>query len=104
MLNPTEGQYLSALETVKAYELTQETLFQEKVDLIKVDLDEFFKTTDIKKYSVKTSNWLGNKGVFIFPTEPYYDEDYCGEYDEALKEISNKHNVKVKMDSIIYSK
>ena len=104
MLNPTEEQYLAALEVTKAYELNTEIRFQEKVDLIKVDLDNFFKDTDIKKYSVVTRDWLGNKGVYITPLEPMFDEDYCGEHDGVLEEISTKYNVVVKMDSSIYSK
>lgn len=101
---PTEEQYLSALETVKAYEHNQDILFKEKVDLVKADLDEFFKGTEIKSYQIQTKDWIGNKGVFIFPTEPYYDEEYSGEYDEDLKKISEKHGIKVKMDSSIYAK
>ena len=104
MLSPTESQYLSALEIVKAYELNQETIFQETVDLVKADLDEYFKSTEIKSYRVLTSDWMGNKGVFIYPIEPEYDEDYSGEYDEALKEISGRYNIIVKMDSGIYCK
>jgi hypothetical protein len=104
MLAPTEGQYLSALEIIKAYELNQETIFQETVDLVKADLDEYFKSTEIKGYRVLTKDWMGNKGVFIYPTEPAYDEDYCGDYDEALKEISATYNINVKMDSSIYCK
>lgn len=104
MYIPTEDQYLSAIETVKAYELHKDIIFQEKVKEVKLDLDEFFKTTEIKSYNIKIEDWVGNKGVFIFPVEPYYDETYGGEYDDDLKEISNKHNIKVKMDSGIYCK
>jgi len=104
MYIPTEDQYIAALDVVKNYELNQDILFQEKVDLIKKDLEEYFKTTEIKKFNIQTRDWMNNKGVYIFPTELYYDETYCGEYDEALKEISSKYNIKVKMDSGIYCK
>lgn len=104
MLEPTEGQYLSALEVVKAYELNQEILLKEKADLVKVDLDEFFKTTEIKQYSILRKNWIGHRGIYIFPEVPFYDETYCGEYDEGLKKISEKHGILVKMDSSIYCK
>jgi len=104
MYIPTEDQYLSAIETVKAYEMHQDILFQEKVKEVKLELDEFFKTTEIKEYYVKTSDWVGRKGIFIFPTEPYYDEDYSGEFDIDLEKIATKHNMIIKMDSGIYSK
>jgi len=104
MYIPTEDQYIAALDVVKNYELHKEILFQEKVKEVKLDLDEFFKTTEVKEYHIKTKDWVGTKGIFIFPVEPYYDETYCGEYDDGLKEISKKHNIKVKMDSGIYCK
>ena len=101
---PTEEQYLSALQIVKAYETHKEIIFQEKVQEVKKDLDEYFKNTEVKKYFIKLENWIGGKGVIIFPEEPYYDEDYGGQFDKALDKIGEKHGVKVKMDSGIYSK
>lgn len=101
---PTEEQYLSALETVKAYETHKEILFQEKVKDIKKEIDEYFKNTEVKEYYIRTQGWTGNKGVFIYPTEPFYDEDYDGMFDKDLDKIGEKYNVIVKMDSGIYSK
>lgn len=101
---PTEEQYLAALETVKAYETHKKILFQEKVEEVKKDLDEYFKNTEVKKYFIRLDDWIGNEGVFIFPEEPYYDEDYGGQFDKDLDKIGEKHGIKVKMHSGIYAK
>ncbi|HUU86562.1 MAG TPA: hypothetical protein VMX17_02265 [Candidatus Glassbacteria bacterium] len=104
MYTPTEEQYLDALKIKEQYEMHMDVLFKEKVKEVRKDLDEYFKGTYIKDYSVRTTDWMNNKGVFIFPVEPEFDEDYDGEFDSDLELIAKKHNMIVKMDSGIYSK
>lgn len=104
MLNPTEDQYISALEIVKAYELNQEILFQEKVKAVVSDLDVLFNGTEIKSYRIRTKDWLGNKCIEIIPFDPEFDEDYVGDFDEEIKKLAQKHGCRVKMASEIYPK
>ena len=40
----------------------------------------------------------------IWKNEPYFDEDYGGEYDDKLDELGKKYDVWVKMESGIYGK
>lgn len=104
MYIPTQDQYLSALEVVKSYELNQAIVFEDKVETVKKRLSSFFDTVDIKKFSIKREDWMGNKGIFVIPIEPFYDEDYCGEFDEELANMSKEFGILIKMDSSIYSK
>lgn len=104
MYIPTQEQYLAALEVVKAYEFNQESILEDKIYAIKSRLSVFFNTVGITKFSIKREDWMGNKGVFIFPVEPCYDEDYCGEFDEELKRLSLEFGIMIKMDSSIYAK
>ncbi len=104
MYIPTQEQYLAALEVVKSYELNQDIIFGDKVEAVKKRLDEYFKSTEIKRFRIETKDWMGNRGVFITPLEPWFDEDYCGEFDADLDKMSEEFGVVVKMDSKIYTK
>ena len=104
MYIPTQEQYLAALEVIKAYEFNQETIFEEKVEIVKNKLTEYFKTTFIKQFSIRTKDWMGNHGVIITPTEPCFDEDYGGEFDVDLEAMSKDFGIHISMDSGIYSK
>lgn len=101
---PTEDQYIAALDVVKSYELNQDILFSEKVKAVVSDLDVLFNNTEIKSYRIRPQDWLGNKCVEIIPIDPEFDEDYNGEFDEAIEKLAQKHGCKVKMASEIYSK
>ena len=104
MYIPTQDQYLSALEVVKSYELNQDIIFEEKVGSIKSRLDEYFENTEIKRFRIETEDLMGCRGIFITPLEPWFDEDYCGEFDADLEVMSKEFGVIIKMDSSIYSK
>jgi hypothetical protein len=105
MYIPTQEQYLAALEVIKSYELNQDILFEEKVETIKKRLDDFFNTkTDIKEFFIRNRDFRGNRAVIIYPTNPRYDEDYSGEFDEDLEAMSKEFGVRVTMDPGISGK
>lgn len=81
------------------------------MDLIKVELDEYFKKTHIEKYrleyySFKNYKYLVNSldSVIIIPIKPVFDEDYGGEYDDDVAKIGKKYGIDLQFTSDIYGK
>lgn len=92
-------EYNYALKVIKAYEADELKKFDEKVIEIQKELDVFFKGTYIKEYRINKANWLGTKCVEIVSINPRFDEDYGGEFDEALNVIGQKYGVYVGIEA-----
>jgi hypothetical protein len=102
---PNKTQYLAALDTIKSYEATEREIAEEKATLVEEELKELFGNFITEfKCKVETNFNSADFKIVIYPLEPMFDEDYSGSYDKDIKAIGNKHNIRVFMDSGIYSK
>lgn len=81
---------------VAKYYPIDEVGVDERVEMLKTDLDALFAkttSTEIKEYEVQEIT--GNR-VMLIPTEPYFDESYMDdELDEAIKKIGEKYSLYV---------
>lgn len=106
---PTEEEYNKAKEIVSAYENEQKRLLDLRIEAFKEDLKEYFETNLLDGYH-KVEDfelnpcWTGNPNRFDIYPEPFMDESYCGDNDEAIKQLADKHGVNVSFYGGMYGK
>lgn len=102
---PNEEEYKAAKKIVDSYKENQEKILIEKVKDVQLDLDEFFKTTYIKKFILRPKfNFPGTNQVEIYSLDPEFDEDYEGDLDDGVEKIAKKHDLYINWGGGIYSK
>lgn len=90
---------LDVAAAVAKYYPVEEVGINERVELLKKDLDKYFEKTlangniRIEKYVVE--DITGNR-IMLLPTEPYFDENYYDDkMDADIKDIGKKYELYV---------
>jgi len=100
---PTKKEYEGAKSIIRLYEWAEYKKAEEKARIMNDEIKAIFGE-GIIKFNTNIEQCGDKMLIEITPTEPYFDEDYGGEYDDKLDELGKKYDVWVKMESGIYGK
>lgn len=113
----TIEQYLEAKKITDAYEIQEQYKADKALELMKVDLCEYFKTNEVGGYQIEkvhftrgllthhTGHSIGNYYVEISPEEPYFEGCYSDEKaDSEIKAIGDKYGFDLSWSSWVYPK
>lgn len=96
-------EYEAAKVIIKRYELAEVKEAEEKARIMNEELKTIFGE-GITEFLTRIEKYGDKMAIEIIPTEPCFDEDYGGEYDDELNKLGEKYDVWVKMESGIYGK
>lgn len=90
-----------AARAAKYYPI-EEVGINERVEMLKKDLNEYFKDTEIKEYEIYS---IKGNNVRLVPINPEFDENYDNdEMDNHIAKIGKKYNLLVAWTSGIRPK
>lgn len=96
-------EYEAAQILIRKYEQEEYETAQKKAHLMHYELKAIFGE-GITEFFTRIEKYGDKMAIEIIPTEPCFDEDYGGEYDDELDKLGEKYDVWVKMESGIYGK
>lgn len=109
----TKEQYEQAKAIVDKYNHQLKAELQDKIKLIRFDLEEYFKQNEvcgekIEMFKLSERHWFGEKKydtVDIIPIKPYFDEDYWDDKaDDDIEAIGQKYGIRLRWESGVYGK